>query len=232
MPILRNGILTTPKDRYFSTMRLFPGLNALNSEQKLANIYSMPNNKGDNMKKPIPKAAQPQECSAGIYLLYGDIDVDSMRECSNWILSENISDNPPEVLNLVINSPGGSLNDAFALISIMNSSAIPIRTVGLGLVASAGLFIFMAGQKGLRTIDPNAEIMSHNFSAGSTGTYLELQNLSKQYKKIEARIVAHYKKHTGLTEQEIREKLITPLDVYLNAKEAVKLGLADEIGGL
>jgi ATP-dependent Clp protease, protease subunit len=233
MPTSKNNIKTPQKDLYSSTTRVSPRSSGLNSGPKSATICSTHNNnKGATMKKFAPRVEQVPETSVGIYLLYGDIDVDSMRDCSNWILSENISDNPPDVLNLVINSPGGSLNDAFALISIMNSSQIPIRTVGMGLVASAGLFIFMAGQKGLRTIDPNSEIMSHNFSSGSSGSYLELQNMSKQYKKIDARIVAHYKKHTGLSEPEIREHLITPLDVYLTAKEAVKLGLADTIGGL
>ena len=176
------------------------------------------------------KAVPP--ITAGVYLLFGDITSDSILECCGWIITENSSDTPPDVLNLVINSPGGSLTDAFALISIMESSKIPIRTVGIGEVASAGLLILMSGTPGLRTVEKTAEIMSHNFSAGSTGTYLELQNISKQYEKVEARIVAHYKKCTKLTEKEIREKLIPTLDVYLTAKEALKLNLVDAIGGL
>ncbi len=173
-----------------------------------------------------------EDVSAGIYLLFGEINTDSIRDACSWILSENIADNPPDVLNLIINSPGGSLCDAFALISIMNSSAIPIRTVGLGEVASAGLFIFMSGTKGFRTMDPNTEILSHHFSAGSQGTYHELKNLDKQYNAMDKKIVNHYKKHTGLTDAEIREKLIPTRDVYLTAKECIQLGLADKIGGL
>jgi ATP-dependent Clp protease protease subunit len=170
--------------------------------------------------------------TSGVYLLFGEIDSEKILECCGWIITENSSENPPDVLNLVINSPGGSLTDAFALISIMQGSRIPIRTVGIGEVASAGLLILMSGTNGLRTIDKTAEIMSHHFSAGSTGTYHELQNISKQYSAVDARIVNHYKKCTKLTEKEIRERLIPTHDVYLTAKEAVKLGLADTIGGL
>jgi ATP-dependent Clp protease protease subunit len=177
-------------------------------------------------KKPVAPI------TSGVYLLFGEIDSEKILEVCGWIITENSSENPPDVLNLVINSPGGSLTDAFALISIMQGSQIPIRTVGIGEVASAGLLILMSGTPGLRTIDSTAEIMSHNFSAGSTGTYLELQNISKQYAKVEARIVAQYKKCTKLSEAEIREKLIPTLDVYLTAKEAIKLGLADAVGGL
>ena len=42
-------------------------------------------------------------------------------------------------------------------------------------------------------------------------------------------MINHYKKCTGLTEEEIREHLLPPQDVWLSAKEARKLGLCDEI---
>lgn len=183
-------------------------------------------------KKEVAKIVPPESDSAGIYLLFGEINTESVEKACGWILSENIADNPPEYLNLVINSPGGSLTDAFALISIMGSSTIPIRTVGIGEVASAGLFIFMTGAKGMRTIDPNAEIMSHHFSTGHSGTFHELKNLDKQYNSIDKRIVQHYKKHTGLEEKVIREKLLPFQDVYLTSKECVHLGIADTIGGI
>ena len=90
MRILKNNTLIIPKDPYSSIMKRYPSLIEQNIEQKSVDIFSMPKNiKGDKMKKPAPRVTQPQECSAGIYLLYGDIDVDSMRDCSNWILSEN-----------------------------------------------------------------------------------------------------------------------------------------------
>jgi ATP-dependent Clp protease protease subunit len=185
------------------------------------------------LKKKEPVKIIPLESeSAGIYLLFGEINTDSIEKACGWILSENVSDNPPEYINLIINSPGGSLTDAFALISIMGSSVIPIRTVGLGEVSSAGLFIFMAGTKGMRTIDPNAEIMSHHFSTGHSGTFHELKNLDKQYNAIDKRIVQHYKKFTGLEEKVIREKLLSHQDIYLTAKDCVQLGIADEIGGI
>ena len=182
------------------------------------------------MRKKEKKVVVP--FTSGIYLLFGEIDSEKVMDCCAWIISENTADVPADVLNIVINSPGGSLTDAFALISIMEGSEIPIRTVGIGEVVSAGLLLLMSGTKGLRCVDKTAEIMSHHFSAGSTGTYHELQNISKQYSAVDSRIVNHYKKCTGLTEKEIREKLIPTHDVYLTAKEAIKLGLVDVIGGL
>ncbi len=175
---------------------------------------------------------EPTEVSAGIYLLFGEINTDSIRDACSWILSENIADNPPDVLNLIINSPGGSLCDAFALISIMNSSAIPIRTVGLGEVASAGLIIAMAGTKGLRCIAPNTSIMSHNFSTTESGTYDELKRSMTVLDKTSEMVIAHYVKYTGLNKEDVKSKLVTHKDIYLSPKQAVSLGLFDKVSNL
>ena len=47
---------------------------------------------------------------------------------------------------------------AFALIDTMKGSAIPIKTVGLGLIASCGIPTFMSGTKGRRIITSNTSI--------------------------------------------------------------------------
>ena len=39
----------------------------------------------------------------------------------------------------------------------------------------------------------------------------------------------HYKKCTGLDEEEIREHLLPPEDRWLSAKEAKKLGICDQV---
>ncbi len=175
---------------------------------------------------------EPTEISAGIYLLFGEINTDSIRDACAWILAENISDNPHECLNMIINSPGGSLMDAFALISIMKSSAIPIRTISIGEVASAGLIIAMTGTKGLRTIAPNTTIMSHNFSTTESGTYDELKRSMSVLDKTSEMVIAHYVKHTGLSKEEVKTKLVTHKDIYLSPKQAVSLGLFDVVSDL
>ena len=43
------------------------------------------------------------------------------------------------------------------------------------------------------------------------------------------RLLNHYKKCTGLKEKEIRDKLMPAHDVWLDAKEAKKLGLCDKV---
>lgn len=170
--------------------------------------------------------------SPGLAILFGEINEDVVRDICGWILTENLSDNPPEVLTLLINSPGGSVADAFALIEIMNGSRIPIRTVALGEVASAGLLIAMSGTKGLRTITPTCSVMSHHFSAGAVGNYHSLVGIQKEFKFADQRILNQYAKSTDLTVAEIREKLIPERDVWLSPTEALDLGLFDILSGV
>jgi ATP-dependent Clp protease protease subunit len=148
-----------------------------------------------------------------------------------WILSENLSDNPPEALTLLINSQGGDLTAAFALIEIMYGSRIPVRTVALGEICSAGLLIFMAGQPGERILTPSVSIMSHHYSGGVEGNYHEIMNLSKEFEYAKQRMINHYVHCTGLTEEVIKDKLVPHRDVYLTPQEAIEFNIADSIRG-
>jgi ATP-dependent Clp protease protease subunit len=111
----------------------------------------------------------------------------------------------------------------------MKGSAIPVKTVGLGMIASCGLLTFMSGTKGRRVITPNTSILSHQYSWGSVGKEHELFARVKEFELSTARMMAHYKKCTGLSEKKIREILLPAEDVWLSAKEAVKYGIADKI---
>jgi ATP-dependent Clp protease, protease subunit len=156
---------------------------------------------------------------------------DTTKPVIQFIIEKNLlpdSERPKEI-TLVINSPGGSVHAAFALIDTMKASAIPVKTVGLGLIASCGILTFMAGAKGKRILTPNTSILSHQYSWGSAGKEHELFARMKEYELSTERMINHYKKCTGLTEKKIREILLPPEDVWLSADEAVKYGIADEI---
>jgi len=82
--------------------------------------------------------------------LYGEISEDNISECIKWIVYENLDTSKQKILTLYINSTGGNLYDAFALIDVMRSSTHQIRTIGIGAVMSAAFLIFAAGHQGER----------------------------------------------------------------------------------
>jgi ATP-dependent Clp protease protease subunit len=170
---------------------------------------------------------------AGMYVFMGEVDSDSVKPAVEWILYENfVSKKKKKELLLMICSEGGELSSAFALIDVMRSSVIPVKTVGLGEIGSAGLLIFLAGNRGRRVLTPNTSILSHQFSWGSDGKAHELFATIKEFELTQKRMVEHYKVCTGLNEDQIRTVLLPPHDVYLTAEEALALNICDAISEL
>jgi len=133
---------------------------------------------------------------------------------------------------LMICSEGGDMGAAFSLIDVIRSSKTPIKTVGLGCIASSGLMIFLAGSKGRRVLTPYTSILSHQFSWNSDGKTHELFATMKEFSLAQARMVHHYKTSTGLNEEQIKASLLPPHDVWLSAEEALELGICDAISDI
>lgn len=163
------------------------------------------------------------------FLLMEEVTLSSCKTLVEWIFEANFAEERPDMLNLIITSPGGDLNAAFAVIDTMRGSAIPIRTIGLGQIASAGLMIFIAGDKGKRVLTPNTSILSHQYTWGAFGKEHELFATVKEFDLTTKKMIAHYKKCTGLSESKIREILLPPQDMWLSPTEAKKLGICDDV---
>ena len=183
----------------------------------------------DNSEKDPSKLLQ----DAGMYVFMGEVAEDTVKPIIEWILVENhVVKKKKKELLLMICSDGGSMENAFALIDVMKSSSIPVKTVGLGSIASCGLLIFLAGTKGRRVLTPNTSILSHQYSWGSDGKHHELWAVTKEFGLAHQRMVQHYQESTGLDEETIKTKLLPANDVYLSAEEALALGICDYISDL
>ena len=166
----------------------------------------------------------------GVYYFTSEFSTSTTKDVITWILDSNLQQqNKFEQLTLMISSYGGDLMAAFALIDVMRGSSIPIHTIGLGIIASAGLMTFIAGEPGHRLITPNTSILSHQWSAGAFSKEHELLATGRQFELTTKRMINHYKKCTGLDESAIREKLLPPQDVWLSSQEAKKYNLADSV---
>ena len=169
----------------------------------------------------------------GVMVLMGEIDEDTVKPVIEWILHENyVRKKKIKELLLTICSSGGNLGVGFALIDVMRSSKIPIKTVGLGTIASCGLLIFLSGSPGRRVLTPNTSIMSHQFSWGTEGKVHELFATVKEFELTQQRMVNLYKNCTGLDEETIKRVLLPPQDVYLSAQDALQYHICDHVAEL
>ena len=189
----------------------------------------MPQAPEDTQESTVSQTLQDE----GMYVFMGEVSTETVRPVVEWILHSNfvIKKRKKELL-LMICSEGGDMSAAFALIDVINSSKVPVKTVGLGQIASAGLMIFLAGHPGRRVLTPNTSILSHQFSWGSEGKSHELFATVKEFELTQQRMIAHYQRCTGLDDDEIRKSLLPPHDVYLTAQEALELRVCDAISEL
>jgi len=185
--------------------------------------------------KDLPQYDNASEAlnNHGIMVLMDEINHETVKPVIEWILHENhVRKKKHKELLLMICSEGGNIAEAFALIDVMRSSKIPVKTVGLGSIASCGLLIFMAGAAGRRILTPNTSILSHQFSWESEGKSHELFATIKEFELTQKRMVTLYRDATGLEDDVIRKVLLPPQDVWLSAEEALQYHICDAIADL
>jgi len=161
------------------------------------------------------------------HFLTGEVTGESVEKTIRWIMMGSQNPSPEHPMKLYINSEGGSLNDAFALLDVMRTSPVPIATVGMGNLMSSAFMIFAAGTLGRRAIARNTSIMIHQYSSDYIGKYHDMKAYVEEIDTINQRMVAELTRTGNLSELEVTTKLLKPSDVWMSAEQLTKLGFAD-----
>ncbi len=137
--------------------------------------------------------------------------------------------NPGKPILLIINSPGGSIDDGFAIWDQIHLISSPVKTLITGLAASMGSILSLAAKKGNRYATPNTRIMIHQPHIGGViqGQATDLDIQAKEILKTRKKLVNIYTEATG-KDYETIEKAIDR-DTWMTAQEAKKFGLIDKI---
>lgn len=128
---------------------------------------------------------------------------------------------------LYINSPGGSVSAGLGIVDTMNHIKPDVSTVCVGLAASMGSIILSQGAKGKRYALPNAEVMIHQPWGGAQGQASDIEITARHILKTRERLNKMLAKATGKSLAEIEKD--TDRDFFLDAMEAKKYGLIDEV---
>jgi ATP-dependent Clp protease protease subunit len=167
----------------------------------------------------------------GILFMDKEFNQDNCMPLVKAILEWNLmpKEKQPEIIHLYINSPGGLVASAWHLIDTIKQSKIPVYTYAMGMAASCGCLLLMAGEKGHRYVTQNTHVMSHVYSAGSGGKEFDLFARVKSFEQTTKNMINHYKKCTGKSEEYIRKHLLPAEDVWLTPEEAIEHGVVDHI---
>ena len=137
------------------------------------------------------------------------------------------SENPKKEIAMYINSPGGVVTSGLAIYDTMQYIKSPVSTVCVGMAASMGSFLLMAGEPGHRIALPNARIMVHQPSGGFRGQASDIERHAEDIIKTKRRLNELYAQHTGKPVEEIEKAL--DRDNFLTAEESKAFGLVDHV---
>ena len=135
--------------------------------------------------------------------------------------------NPKKDIQMYINSPGGSVTSGMAIYDTMQFVTPDIQTIAVGLSASMGALLLTSGSKGKRYALPNARVMLHQPRSGLEGTASDIQISAEEVLKTKKLLEKLLAKHTGQPLKNIARD--TDRDKWLDAEEAKKYGLVDEV---
>ena len=176
--------------------------------------------------------------------LFGSIDEEMSAEIIASLLSLRLSgkeevreslDAEPvttyKPIEMWISTWGGVAMDMFSIYDAMRliREDCDIETVAMGKVMSAGVLLLAAGTKGKRKIGKNCRIMMHSVIGGHSGNIHNLENEMEEVRWIQDQHIRCMVDETDMSEKYLRKLLGRKVNVYLNAEEAVELGIADEI---
>ena len=165
---------------------------------------------------------------------YNDVNVESalvinktLSDLARQLLIAKITFDLQETphIKLHINSDGGEVFGALSIVDRIQSSKVPIHSYAEGLVASASTLISVSCHK--RYIRKNTILLIHQVRSWFEGTYEDFNDEKQNMDLIMKVVKGIYLKHTKFTEDELNT--ILKRDIYLNAEDAIKFGLADEI---
>lgn len=133
----------------------------------------------------------------------------------------------PQPIKIYIDSYGGAVYQCFGLLGVMDKSTTPIHTIVTGAAMSCGFLILISGHK--RFGYEHSTPLYHQVSTGFFGKVQDMEESLAETKRLQKKIEDLTVTRTNISRKKLREVLKNKVDWYMSAKEAVDLGVIDEL---
>jgi ATP-dependent Clp protease protease subunit len=137
------------------------------------------------------------------------------------------SEDPDKDIQFYINSPGGSITAGMAIYDTMQCIKPDVSTICVGMAASMGAFLLLAGTKGKRFALPNSEIMIHQPLGGMRGQASDIKIHADRIIKLRDKLNMIISDRTGQPIEKVQQD--TDRDNFMTAEEAKAYGIIDGI---
>ena len=173
-----------------------------------------------------PKGLEDRLLRSRTVTLFEPITPRSSRRVVTSLLVLEAED-PKAPVTLLVNSPGGSVDDGFAIYDTMRFLRCPVRVLCVGLAASAANIVLLGAPKGSRFSLPNTRILLHQPSTGAQGAASDIAITAREILKTRTHLNRLLAEETGQKLERIEED--TNRDFWLSAEEARAYGLIDRV---
>ena len=158
-------------------------------------------------------------------LISGEIDKKMAEKVVNQLLMLEAENDDP--IKVFIDSPGGDVDSAYAIFDMIRFVKPKVTMIAMGLAASAGALILLAGDKENRFGFPNSHYLIHQPLSGVRGVATEIEIHAKEIEKTRQKINALIAKETGKSLAQVEKD--TDRDYWMSAEEALDYGLISKI---
>ncbi len=137
------------------------------------------------------------------------------------------SEDSSKPIYMYINSPGGSVTAGLAIYDTMQLIKSEVVTICVGLAASMGSFLLMAGSKGRRLALPHSRIMIHQPSGGTRGQASDIQIEMREILRLRHQLNGIYAERTEQPLEKIERDM--DRDFFMSPYEAKEYRLIDQV---
>ncbi len=179
----------------------------------------------ENGKKPEQPPLLDKMLKTRTVLISGEINKElAERVIRQLLILEQEGDEP---IRVFIDSPGGDADAGYAIFDTIRFVKPEVHVVGIGLVASAGALILLAGKKEHRYAFPNSHYLIHQPLSGIRGVATEIEIHAREIEKMRSRINTLISEETGKPLKQVEKD--TDRDYWLSADDALEYGLVSRI---
>jgi len=160
-------------------------------------------------------------------LIFGPINEKVARDVTGRLLALSGASSDP--IDIYINSPGGHVESGDTIHDIIRfvDAVAPVRVIGTGCVASAGVLIYVAGRRGRRYALPNTRFLIHQPMGGVRGPAVDIGIEAREIVKMRERLNRLIARETGQPLEKVT--LDSDRNYWLGAEEAIAYGIVDRI---
>jgi ATP-dependent Clp protease protease subunit len=146
------------------------------------------------------------------------------RVATRLLILEEAGDDP---IRIFINSQGGHVEAGDTIHDMIKFVKPPVKMIGTGWVASAGITIYLAARKENRYSLPNTRYMIHQPLGGVSGQASDIKIEAEEILKMHQRINKLIAGATGQPISRVNED--TQRNYWMSATEAIEYGIVNKI---